>query len=545
MATEIEIDTIINTDRSEQGLIQLQKGLKDLISLQGQVGSGSAQFKKLQQAINDTEGQIGELNDSFQTLKGSGVDRLNSSLSLLREGFTGADPGKLKTAFNGLSAAMSAIPIFLLIEGLKFVAENFETVVNVVKSAIGVVDEQAAAQKRLNKELQETNFQLQDLGISYKYFEQNRQRALDLEIEKLKQRGAAQTEIDKVIIASEEAKLARLKKGRDEATNLGVQELTKYQDAVFEQQDKIDLLYAKTETNRVMANKAANEKLKAERDKKTKETLEAEQAEFDQLLQIAINNQGVEDQRKRDDKKAQDELDASRRAINAQLDEDAKNQRLANDKEIVASSIAKWDAEEKAAKKAADEAEQIRQSQLQFAQLNTQSLLNLSEAYFTYRSTAAKGDTAQQEKQAKKQFETFKKIQIAAAIISGIQGVINALTAKSTIPEPYGTIVKAATAVSIGAATALNISKIRATKFAESSASGGASASIGDVSTPQVNTPQIAQQTPGGDSNAFNPSGIANAQTGKNKDPQRVYVLESDIRNITNRVNVIESRATF
>jgi len=126
MATTVEIDTIINTDRSEAGLRELNKSLKQLISLQSQVAEGSDQFKRLQSAINDTEGKIGDLNDSFQTLRGSGVERLNSSIGLLKDGFLNADPGKLTIGMEGLGSAMKAIPIFLLIEGAKLLFDNWE-----------------------------------------------------------------------------------------------------------------------------------------------------------------------------------------------------------------------------------------------------------------------------------------------------------------------------------------------------------------------------------------------------------------------------------
>lgn len=87
----------------------------------------------------------------------------------------------------------------------------------------------------------------------------------------------------------------------------------------------------------------------------------------------------------------------------------------------------------------------------------------------------AEGNEAKQESIRKKSFERSKKLQIAQATIAGIQGVINALTASSTIPEPFGTILKAVNAASVGISTAANIAKIRNTKF---QGGGGGSASI-------------------------------------------------------------------
>lgn len=150
--TEVEIDAIINTDRSNQGLKDLRKGLKELISLQSQVAAGSDQFKRLQKAINDTEGRIGDLTDSFNTLRGSGVERVTSSLSLFREGLATADTEKLKIGLQGLGAAMKAIPIFLLIEGIRLLIDNFSVVVDFVKEITGSFSEEEKELRRLNEQ---------------------------------------------------------------------------------------------------------------------------------------------------------------------------------------------------------------------------------------------------------------------------------------------------------------------------------------------------------------------------------------------------------
>jgi hypothetical protein len=147
MATDIEINTKIETADSSKGLSELRKSLKELISLQQEVGKDSASFDKLRDAINKTEGKISDLNTSFQTLRGNGVDRLNNSISLLKEGFLNADPGKLSIAMDGLSSAMKAIPIFLLIEGAKFLFDNW-------KSLTDIFDSSAQAAKRTQRELE-------------------------------------------------------------------------------------------------------------------------------------------------------------------------------------------------------------------------------------------------------------------------------------------------------------------------------------------------------------------------------------------------------
>lgn len=152
MATEVEITTAIDTAQSQQGLKGLQKGLKELISLQQKVGKDSVNFTKLQSAINNTEGKIGDLKDSFQTLRGSGIERVNSSLGLFREGLLNADTEKLKIGLQGLGAAMKAIPIFLLLEGARLLFENFDKVRESVNGLINGFGQETREVQRLNKE---------------------------------------------------------------------------------------------------------------------------------------------------------------------------------------------------------------------------------------------------------------------------------------------------------------------------------------------------------------------------------------------------------
>lgn len=152
MATEVEITTAIDTAQAQQGLSNLRKGLKDLISLQEQVGRDSKNFGKLQQAITQTEGKIGDLTDSFQTLRGSGIERINSSLGLFREGLLNADTDKIKTGLQGIGSAMKAIPIFAMVEGARLLIENFDKINAAVSELVNGFTEEAIAAKALNEE---------------------------------------------------------------------------------------------------------------------------------------------------------------------------------------------------------------------------------------------------------------------------------------------------------------------------------------------------------------------------------------------------------
>lgn len=114
---------------SEESIKSLTQSLKGLISQQANVKYGTKEWHELAKAINDTEGKIGDLKDGFSTLRGSGVERTASSLSLLKEGFANFDFDKIKLGFKGLGAAMQAVPIFFLIQGIQYLLDNFDKVV--------------------------------------------------------------------------------------------------------------------------------------------------------------------------------------------------------------------------------------------------------------------------------------------------------------------------------------------------------------------------------------------------------------------------------
>src|SRR3990172_862758 len=78
----------------------------------------------------DLRDQLDDLNDATQSLKGTGIEKLTGSMKLLKEGFLNADPGKLGIGLKALGTAMAAIPIFLVIEGIKYLVENFDKLRN-------------------------------------------------------------------------------------------------------------------------------------------------------------------------------------------------------------------------------------------------------------------------------------------------------------------------------------------------------------------------------------------------------------------------------
>lgn len=137
---------------------------------------------------------------------------------------------------------------------------------------------------------------------------------------------------------------------------------------------------------------------------------------------------------------------------------------------------------------------------------------------------AAAGEDEKSQKQA---FERSKKIQIAQALMSSAQGIVNILSAVSTIPQPFDGIYKAAQIAILGASTVAQVQKIRNQKF-ESSGSA------------TIDTPNLGAG--GGQAPALQP---ANTNLLVPQQDNRVYVTETDITGTQNQVAVIQGMGSF
>lgn len=123
---EVKIKVGLDTGNTETTLSGIKRSIKELRSQALSIGEGGKGFKELTQQANELQDKLDDLKDSSKSLQGTGIEKLNSSFGLLTDSFKNADFGKAKTAFKGLGSAMSAIPIFLILEGIQFIVEKFE-----------------------------------------------------------------------------------------------------------------------------------------------------------------------------------------------------------------------------------------------------------------------------------------------------------------------------------------------------------------------------------------------------------------------------------
>lgn len=535
MAEEIVLDVKIQAAESANTVRELRKSLKALIDEQANVAAGSKEWKKLTAAINETEGKIGDLTDGYKTLTGSGVDRLNSSFGLLREGFSSFDGGKITTAFKGIGAAMKAIPALLIAEAIAYLVTNFTElsegsgILAKVLRPIGdlftwITDQIYAFTDAIGL----TNTALEEQGEAIKKNAEQNQEALNstiaaydrqikaaqasgkstVELEKLKQQAIIDTNV--AVAKQIEAFVRAGGELDDERKKLLTASLEAIKNAKVEE-------YVITEKSE-QAKRAEYKKTSDERKKRMEDDWNAAlaQSEAEEAQRIKFE----EIDRKRAEKEAKEKLDALNK------DYADRNKIKTEWDKIAAEQNAIIEAEAKAAaKKLADEKLYREENFIKASQ-------GLSNALYTFQLLAAKGNAAAELEVKKKQFKVDKAFRVAQAIQDGIAATQASLASGGGVPFgiPF--------AIATGVISAANIANILASKF-----DGG---SVSSAPTANISTPSVSTQTP--TLNTTAPTTQASTtfdEQGRNQNFNRVYVVESDISKVQNRVARLQEQATI
>lgn len=537
---DVQVNVKVDAKEADESIKGLTRQLKALREQQAKLPEGSAAWKKLGQDINELEGRLGDLNDRFNTLRGSGVERLQSSFGLLREGLTSADFGKAKIALQGIGQAMAAIPILLIVSGIMKLIENFDK----LKSSGGLLGQALTAIgdvldfvgdkftdfldliQVIDKDLQKISEQIDKNASFLGGFldEQIRQRENQIRILQAQGKDTVKLEKEKqaVIIATNKLIIQQIEASIAAGNKLTEDQQKRLADArkaIQQAQVEGQILEAKAEQERAKKNAAAAEAAKRAKDEELKRRLDLEKQISDANIAGAENQQKLNKMIADDEARArQEKIDAEQAAADAEyniLVEKAKKEKELADAEAL-------------------KKQQIRDAEFALATASLNSLQSLSDTFFAIRLANLEEGSKKEQEVARRQFNLNKALAISSTLISGFQGVVNALSAKSTIPEPFGQALKVANAVSIGLATAANVAKISAQQF-KSTASGSTASGGGtprNNNTPNVNTPTPPQaQLPN--------------QQGTFIQDQRVYVLESDISKAQSRVTRVEEQAKF
>lgn len=530
---------IQGTERSINSLKDLKAARKDL---QNAFLQGDEQAIKSLKKLDDA---MGDLQDATKSVQGDGVEPLRNSFRLFTEGLTNFDFGKIGTAFKGLGAAIKAVPIFLLVEGITYLITNFKELsegTGIVAKALkpigdlftwitdkiyALTDAIGLTNSELDKmgEAVKTNADKAKEALSQQTAEYDRQIAVakaagksTVELEQAKQQAIIDTnvaivkQIEAFVRAGgvlDEEKQKLLTASLEAIKNAKVQEYVIEETA---EKAKADLAKkASDERKKLMEEETAKRLEEIEKQRKYEEEQNRIRAEESKRITKEIT-----DFQSNFLKQQKEESD------NKYLEDQAKEERKAKQKE----------------EDAKKEIELERVKEQQKAEITTKSVQAaqaLTNLYFEGQLRAAKGNADKEREIKKKQFNINKAFGITNAVIDGVRSVQAALT--QTPPLSY---VLAA----LNAALAIaNVTQIASAKFDDSGGGSGASGanaiqgSVGGASAPTIASPNNTVTQ-------IDDKGMINKAKEEEK-PQKVYVTESDITEKQKRVSLMENAATL
>jgi hypothetical protein len=404
-----------------------------------------------------------------------------------------------------------------------------------------------AAQREYNNQRLQTARLLEDLEI--KLIQDDQERALNEN--KIKyQRLIEDVKNNEKLLAAEKERLIKLYTDQQTAQELELiqrAEAEKNQ-ALLKAQQELNQLLIDSSGNRFIIERARIEQENTERIDLLKEQLEQgliTKAQFDQaelqleqqkqerLKELAAGPDGETDPITAAKNKAYNLLEVERQRLEAGLiqEEEFTRRRLEIEEQLAAEiERINLDLDRKL----------IASKQAQLSEISTsiQSVGTLMQTVNEAEIAAAEGNEAKQEQLRRKGFEQNKKMQIASATIAGIQGVINALTAQSVIPEPMGSVLKGVNAAIVGATTIANIAKIKATQYG-----GGGGAPV----QPSTAAASVARSMP---SVTFMPQGQSQNQISQQPATEQsqtitvnAIVSETEMSATQDRVNNMKTNA--
>jgi hypothetical protein len=624
IAFDLEVKGVEQSIESVKDLKNAIKAAKDeQLKAAETFGIASKEFTNASKAVADLKDKVEDLNDATKSVKGSGVESVGESFSQLGEGLKNLDLDKVKTGFNGIGKAMSAVPLILLVQGVQYLVEKFEIfkiigeaveqLFYALTDAIGLTNKAAEQQsKDLIAGMKEQEVAVQNrYDAEIKLAKAAGKETADLEIDKLaaieasvfsqlsvlqnlaKEKGKlneeelkeynslqvellkATTDKNAAIIAEEKKKNEEMQKANSAFFNSTISiseqlrksklserelEIEAVKEASAIQLKALDdasskvvdseaeykrMKQAEVDLAQLTANKIAaiNTKYYSDAAAKNKAHLDALQA---QEADAWFAKQVAEEERKAKEKKdeEQKELDEQARLEKLGADQDAQMARYTANKNAEAEIDKKKREEEKAL-------ELAKQNEiLNFAQMSTQSHQALSDAFFAVKNRNLQKGSAAERKSAEQQFKVNKALAIQSAVITGIQGVMNALSAQSVLPEPIATVLRVATAVGVGIAAAANIAKIASTKFDAGGGGGGGGSAALPSAPPIPSPPSIStQQNNTSQSTSFDETG---KRIGSDNEKQMTPVIQvkatvgvDEVSSKTNRVETLEKQSTF
>ena len=165
---------------------------------------------------------------------------------------------------------------------------------------------------------------------------------------------------------------------------------------------------------------------------------------------------------------------------------------------------------------------------------------NMAVAGLGVASSMMNALAEQQDETSEEGFEKQKKLQIASATVSMLQGMLGAFSqSMAAFAFPLGPIIGAAMSALVAATGIMQINQIKKQRF-----DGGESGTGTVASTPSASPSVTAVKAMGGP--AVNPvTNIEGASTEGTVQESRVWVSETDITDTQKKVRTVESESTY
>ena len=546
MAEKIVLETEIKTGNSATSVKSVKSELRELKSAMAGLDSSSQEFVRMAQRAGELEDAIGDANAAIKAFNPEAkLKAVVDVVGIAANGFSAAQGamalfgGESKELEEIMVKTQGAIALATGINGLMGMGDAFTNLSNIIKTKV------VTAFATMRSAIIATGI----LGLVvligtliYSWMEES--KANEEATKELERFGEAQR---KLLDQEQKIQIAR-SKGRDkdvlEASQASQANIRAYakelEDKKINQEEFNRLVKGEQELMRIAINDI-DKKYAEEAEKRRKEAAEKEKERLKKL---------AEEEKKAYEKKvqqAQDEFDLYKKNQTKELDAL---------KEYLDKKYAKMEEDDKRRKEIHDKAlSYATDEKNSFADRFETLKYFLENGYITQKEYADAEAKLEKDKLAKK----VEALQMTSAALIGYSQVLGqeteagkALAAAAALVDTYlaassvftnvtqnpymkalpdgGLTVAIGAAAGAVAAGLARVKAIYAVKVPGGGGGGGSAPSAPAV--PQFN-PAVAQQVQGG----------GDVQLGMK--PQKVYVVESDIRGTMNKVDVIQSNATI
>lgn len=565
MAVDIAFKADIDLGEGAKSLKSLKQEFKDTQKELDGLTAGSEKYIQTLKKLGAIKDDIGDLNDEIKAFNPEGkVKAFTTVIGGVASGFqaaTGAAAlfgGQNKDLEKTLVKLQAVMAFTEGVKGLVSLGDGFKVLGNIIKAnplflIVGLVVGIGAAMFALKDKVSFIGDAFDALGDVINTVVQAGKDFLDF----LGATNFAATKVADSIIKSNEriknansdrydSEISAAKRAGKETELIEIAKLssiTKTNDAIIAQLKARQLANGElSEDDKTKLDELVKENKKAYNDildlsdKFNDDRLAKEKAYVEKRLDE--NKKGwakeIDAKQKAEDEK-QRIVDEAAIRTKEELDKEFKDKQVADAYQQEQKQLA-FDAEnlafdQRKAKKEQEAVEDAQRLQNNFAvaKASNDSLQGLSDLFFAVKGRNLKKGSAEELAMAKKQFNINKGLSISSAIISGLQGVINATNA----PFP----LNIAMPIAVGLTSAAGIAKIASTKFND----GGAGGSMPTISAPSVGSaPSI--NAPSQSTTSLNPDGSVRS----NSTPQttiKAYVVETEITGTQNQVSQIENSA--